>query len=373
MHRAHRSGAPLARAAAGLVLALAAAGCSGGAREPEGARGGPPAGQPSAAPPAEPHRDSAGGIAAPRAAPTDSPPDDSALVVRVLDVGQGDATLVTNGGSRVLIDGGADPARLGRLLDSLGLRGATIDVVVISHPHLDHYRGLQALFDSRRRMRVRYVFEGRDVSPNATLATLRDSIAARVRRGETVWRDSDDPCGDGRPSCTVSLRGGARLHVLRPDPGARDPNERSTPVKLVAADSSAFAMWLAGDAERGASAWFDRGADYDRRPGMDIHVLKVAHHGSCDGITARQLNLTTPAWAVVSLGADNDYGHVHEQTKRLLRRRGIPWYRTDLNGTITIRAPSARGAGYSIEPQRGTASMDGRTDRSSGQRECRTM
>src|SRR5687767_11505680 len=92
-------------------------------------------------------------------------PADSALVVRFLDVGQGDATLVTNGGSTVLVDGGPDPRRLGHLLDSLGLRGATIDVVVISHPHLDHYRGLQSLFESRRRIRVRYVFESRDVSP----------------------------------------------------------------------------------------------------------------------------------------------------------------------------------------------------------------
>jgi competence protein ComEC len=300
-------------------------------------------------------------------------PADSALVVRILDVGQGDASLITNGGSAVLVDGGSDPRRLGHLLDSLGLRGATIDVVVISHPHLDHYHGLQSLFESRRRIRVRYVFESRDVSPNATLATLRDSILARVRRGETVWRDTDDPCGDGTPRCTVTLRGGARLHVLRPDPRATEPNERSTPVKLVAADSTALSVWLGGDAERGAADWFDRGADYDRRPGMDVRVLKAGHHGSCDGISARQLDLVTPEWVVASLGADNDYGHVHEQTKRLLRRRGIPWYRTDLNGTITIRSPGDGGAPFTIVPQRGTASMDGATDRRSGQRECRGM
>lgn len=303
----------------------------------------------------------------------EAPATDSTLVVRVLDVGQGDATLITNGGSTVLVDGGPDVRRFGFLLDSLGLRGGTIDVVVISHAHFDHYRGLQALFDTRRRIRVRYVFESRDVSPNVTLALLRDSIAARVRRGETVWRDSDDPCGDGGPRCTVTLRGGARLHVLRPDPGAREPNERSTPVKLVAADSAAFSMWLGGDAERGASGWFDRGADYDRLPGMDVRVLKAAHHGSCDGLSSRLLDLVSPEWVVVSLDAVNDYGHMHAQTKRLLRARGIPWYRTDRNGTITIRSPGGDGTDYTIVPQRGRPSLDGPADRTSRQASCRRM
>ena len=314
-------------------------------------------------------RTARGAVAGPAAGST----ADSALVVRVLDVGQGDATLITNGGSRVLVDGGPDARRFGFLLDSLGLRGETIDVVVISHAHLDHYRGLQALFESRRRIRVRYVFESRDVSPNVTLARLRDSIAARVGRGETVWRDSDDPCGDGGPRCTVTLRGGARLHVLRPDPRGREPNERSTPVKLVAADSAAFSMWLGGDAERGATGWFDRGADYDRAPGMDVRVLKAGHHGSCDGMTSRLLDLVTPEWVVVSLDEGNDYGHMHAQTKGLLRSRGIPWYRTDRNGTITIRSPGRDGSPYTIVPQRGARSLDGPADRRSRQAECRRM
>src|SRR6476620_4867507 len=65
----------------------------------------------------------------------------SEVVVRVLDVGQGDATLIENGRSRVLIDGGPEPSRMGRLLDSLGLNNSTIDVVVLTHQHADHLMG----------------------------------------------------------------------------------------------------------------------------------------------------------------------------------------------------------------------------------------
>ena len=293
--------------------------------------------------------------------------DRAPLVVRVLDVGQGDATLVEHGGSRVLVDGGPSMARMGDLLDSLGLNGETIDVVVLTHPHLDHLGGLRELFRTRRDITVRYLFEARDPRPGTSLAQLRDSANARARRGELELRDADDPCGDGRAACTLTLRGGGRLHVLRPAPTG-GPNDRSVPVKLVGPDS-AFAMWLAGDAERDATAWFDR-TDYDVRPGMDVDVLKLSHHGSCDGTTARLLRLTSPRWAVVSLADDNEYGHVHAQTKAMLRAAGVPWYRTDVNGTITIRAPGPSGEAFEIVPSRGAASAGGRMDRRSTQDEC---
>ena len=53
------------------------------------------------------------------------------LIVRVLDIGQGDATYIRNGSSRVIIDGGPDTAEFGRYLDSLNLNNSTIDVVIL--------------------------------------------------------------------------------------------------------------------------------------------------------------------------------------------------------------------------------------------------
>lgn len=295
------------------------------------------------------------------------------LVVQFLDVGQGDAAYIANGSSRVFIDGGPDTAAFRAHLDALGVRNTTVDFVILSHAHFDHYSGLRELFKTARGIRIRYLFENQDAGSATTLAELRDSIRARAARGELTLRDTDDPCGTGAPSCTFVLNGGARLHILRPDPNGSTPNDRSAAVKLVGPDSASFTMWFAGDAEREEIGWFDAGADYDVAPRMDVDVLKADHHGSCNGITGAYLDRLTPAWVVVGVGADNTYGHIHTQTKDLLRSRGIPWYRTDQNGTITIRAPAVPGGGYTIAPTRGSASRDGPSDRTSSQTVCQTM
>jgi competence protein ComEC len=293
------------------------------------------------------------------------------VTVRVLDVGQGDATLIENGGSRVLIDGGPESTRLGKLLDSLDLNDSTFDVVILSHLHADHLVGLRALFETRRNIRVRFFFENQDAYPGVNLGTLRDSINARVERGELIYRDADDPCVDGRPVCTITMKGGAKLEIMRPLPASDNPNDRSVPVKLVGPDSASFSMWFAGDAERDAIDWFREGARYDRAPGMRVNVLKADHHGSCNGVDAGYLRVLGPELAVVSVGRQNGYGHMHAQAKTMYRASGVPWYRTDQNGTVVITSPGTRGGGYAVRVARGKRNMSGHSDKRSTQSVCK--
>jgi competence protein ComEC len=291
------------------------------------------------------------------------------LIVRLLDVGQGDATYIRNGVSRVIIDGGPDPATFGRYLDSLRLNNSTIDVVILSHQHLDHYSGLRELFRTSRHIRVRYFFENKDPATAVTLRTLRDSILSRMDKDSLIYRDTDDPCSDGRSICTITMTGGARLHILAPMPGGDGPNNRSAAVKLIGPDSASFTMWLAGDAEHEEISWFES-AGYDRNPGMRVDVLKADHHGSCNGVTARYLTLVKPRWLVVSVGAQNDYGHMHAQAKTIYENARVPWYRTDQNGTITIRSAGLPGSGFSITPERSGTGLSGPSDRVSSQAKC---
>lgn len=292
------------------------------------------------------------------------------LVMHFLDVGQGDATYITNGTSKVIIDGGPDTVRFGKLLDSLGLNGQTIDLVVLSHEHYDHHSGLLELFRSSRNITLRYFEENQNAYANRQLQRMRDSIAARVARGALIYRDTDDPCASGAAICTFTLNGGAKIHILQPNPAGTSPNNRSAAEKIIGPDSASFTMWLAGDAEHEEIDWFLGAAGYVTNPGMKVSVLKADHHGSCNGVTNAYVNATKPDWVLVGVGATNSYGHMHAQAKTLYNAHGTPWYRTDGNGTVTVSSPGTVGGGFTITVQKGTWSMLGDGDAASTQPAC---
>ena len=296
----------------------------------------------------------------------------SSLSVMDLDVGQGDAFLVKNGTSTVVIDGGPDTVRYGALLDSLGLDGKTIDAVILSHQHMDHLAGLLELFRTSRNITIRKFYENKDTYSGVTLQRLRDSINARVSRGQLTYIDTDDPCGTGARVCVLSLAGGGHIDIMAPRPvmpsDTANPNNRSAAEKVVGPDSASFTMWLAGDAERTEVAWLD--STYNKAPGMKVNVSKADHHGSCNGITDAYYNMLQAQYVVVGVGNVNSYGHMHNQTKSELTKLGKPWYRSDQNGTITIATPGTVGGGYTISVGKGTTNMSGASDATSSQTVC---
>jgi competence protein ComEC len=249
---------------------------------------------------------------------------DGRLHVVFLDVGQGDAIYIeTPAGSRVLVDGGPDPLDAVRALGERGMAGdRSIDLLVLTHPHSDHLGGLIGVLD---RYDVRAVMERRLELDGSLYETWRTAIADEGARSIVAMAGT---------RLTID---GLLIEVLSPFSGPQsDINDASVVLKLTYGGVS---FLLAGDVfATGERAMVRAGAD------LSADVLKVAHHGSRTSASGVFLAAVDPAVAVISLGADNRFGHPHSRTLNALAAHVEPesLYRTDLDGTVEMSTDGER-------------------------------
>jgi len=231
------------------------------------------------------------------------------LRVSVLDVGQGDAILLQPAAAPpVLVDGGPPGDGLIAKLDDAGVD--SLGIAVVTHEQSDHAGGIQELLERHFPLgRLVYARLGRRLRGEAEAA---GAGPVRVAAGDTI--------GAGR----------LRLSVLWPPPellGQRlagaDPNAQAL---VLLARWRWFSILLTADAE----------ADEVPIDPGPVDVLKVAHHGSEDTGLGALLDRTTPRLAVISVGADNPYGHPAAATLAELARHGVQTLRTDRRGTIEL-------------------------------------
>ena len=75
----------------------------------------------------------------------------------------------------------------------------------------------------------------------------------------------------------------------------------------------------------------------------DLEVLAVGHHGSQYSTSQALLDQTRPEYALISVGADNSYGHPAQETVERIAAAGAEIYRTDVAGTVTVRINTLTG------------------------------
>ncbi len=245
-------------------------------------------------------------------ATTDAPAD-ALLSVMIIDVGQGDSSLVAFGsGDTMLIDAG-EPDNASAVKEELDERGITqIDVLVATHPHADHIGGMAQIIDSYD---IGSIYMPDMQSDSKTYRKLRDTIEERGITLTTAFAGE-----------TFDL-GGAKCTIVSPDKDAdKDANNESVMLMVDYLDTE---FLFTGDAEKWAESEVLKAGYF-----IDADVLKVGHHGSHTSTSEAFLQAVSPVYAVISCGKDNSYGHPHEETIDLLDEYGIDTLRTDVSGDV---------------------------------------
>jgi len=236
------------------------------------------------------------------------------LAVYFIDVGQGDSIfLQLPNNQTMLVDAGPNEAG-STVVSYLQKQGVKkIDYLVATHPHADHIGGMDTVIQS---------FEiGKVYMPRVTTTTESFESVLRSLKAKGL------KITPAKAGLTVIDQNDLKINIIAPcRSGYEDLNNWSAVLKVQYGNTS---FLLTGDAQaESEQEMLTSGAD------LRADVLKVGHHGSSSSTSQAFLTAVSPKYAVISVGAGNDYGHPHQETLAKLASAGVKVYRTDRDGTV---------------------------------------
>lgn len=248
-------------------------------------------------------------------------PDNNCSKIYFFDVGQGDATMIVKDDYEILIDGGPDNKVLVEIGNVMPLGDKKIEAVILTHPHADHVVGLNQILENYQIEKV-YI--------SGVLHTSNQYL-------EFLQKIKDSEIATEVPELNYKFEPfeGAFLEFLWPGNNynqkeAENLNNSSLLTRFCYLEKCAVFM---GDQETDEQEiMFANNKEADYR----ADILKVSHHGSSNGTNQKLLDAIQPKYAIISVGADNRYGHPHVKTLDLLNKFGIKLFRTDRDGTVEM-------------------------------------
>lgn len=251
-------------------------------------------------------------------------PNDGEILFHFIDIGQGDAILITTKSGNMLIDTGESSER-DKLVSYLDAAGVTsFRYVVFTHTDADHIGSADYII---KNYDVQTVILPDDYKTTETYKRMKDALDEK--QTDTVLIGEEDPCEQSGYSF---LLGSMRSTVIAPIKDYDDANEMSIVIKAQYGNTS---VMLTGDAETESEGDI---VDHWDPEFLKCDVLKVGHHGSRTSTTSAFLNAVSPKIAVISCGEGNSYGHPHAETLEKLKAKGITVYRTDILGTVVLKS-----------------------------------
>ena len=246
------------------------------------------------------------------------------------DVGQGDGAVIRTGPhAAVVIDVGPDPQAMDRCLNRLHV--SAIPLLVLTHFHADHVGGLDSVLRGRR---IGQVWTTALQEPELTTSFALRDLKAHQLTEHVVTYPEHVVIGELDIRCLWPSR------LIRGQ--GSDPNNASV-VLLIRIHG--HSILLAGDVEPPAQA-----AIAHQYGAFNVDVLKVAHHGSPHQDADFAVNVH-PREAIISVGANNDYGHPAQSTIAMYEALGSKVWRTDTQGSIAIEEVDGQ---LVVHPSRGS-------------------
>ena len=244
--------------------------------------------------------------------------DRDKLKFYMLDVGQGDAIFIeTPSGNQILFDGGQDRKILEELGKVMPFYDRSIDLVILTHPHLDHAGGLLEVL---KNYEVGELMDGGDNYNLAEYGELKKLMEEKKIKYEVARR-----------GLKISLDKGISLLFLAPDKLVKSDNPHDNNV-VSRLSYGRIDFLLMGDGEKGEELKLVQADD-----NLESEVLKVGHHGSKTSSNPLFLEEVNPEYALISVGAKNRYGHPAQITLDNLLAAGAKILRTDIDSTIEFK------------------------------------
>lgn len=267
-------------------------------------------------------------------------PEPGQVKLYFFDVGQGDSALIQRGDYQILIDGGPDGEVLKRIGQVMPITDRKIETVILSHPHADHLIGLNQVLEryeigsiyfngaahtSSQYLEFLATIKAKNVS--ASVPPIGQEIAPFPNAVlEFLWPGE---AFQGKTSCDDENQNAAKKYDSSKDSDCIG-NLNSTSIVNRFCYFDQCSLFL-GDLENDGQLEMLSKTEKDK---FKAQILKVAHHGSSNGTNKEMILSVNPRWAVISVGADNNYGHPHQASLKLLSDFGIKILRTDKDGTI---------------------------------------
>lgn len=244
------------------------------------------------------------------------------IYVKFLDVGQGDAIFIrTAEGNTMLIDGGGNFEADRALNQEMFFPFCHFDYLLVTHPHADHIGGLEKIL---KRCSADVIMFN-DVSSSSPGL---DRFRQLIEKNNVINTFAGDEFSFGKGKIKI-------LWPPRelPHSGIKNLNEVSTVVFL---DYGDFEGLFLGDLQTDYQADLDLSGIKNLIDG-GLEVVKIAHHGSVNGVYLPLINDLKPGRCVISVGADNKFGHPDAGSVQQLDLAGCKVLRTDLLGDIVIK------------------------------------